>query len=108
MEIRVGRVGNGNGHYIGRNGKGNKSNLGNPFKPRKRSVEAHKEVCQEYRVWLWQKICSGDRKVLDELEQIRQKAKRPGGVTLQCFCSPLPCHAEVIRNAVIWLDSKAE
>ena len=106
MEIKVGRVGEMPGHYIGRNGKGSQSNLGNPFKPRERSIEAHKEVCEQYRVWLWQKICAKDAGVLGELEQIRQEAKQAGGVTLQCFCSPLPCHGDVIKKAVVWLDSR--
>ena len=106
MEIRVGRVGEMPGHYIGRNGKGKQSNLGNPHKPRERSVEAHLEACAKYRVDLWEKICRGDRAVLDELEQIIQEAKQAGGVTLQCFCSPLPCHGDVIKKAVVWLDSR--
>ena len=109
MEIRVGRVG-GEGHYVGRARKAAKapfnSCLGNPFKPRDHTVDAHKDVCAKYREWLWWKICKKDARVLAELELIRQEAKRPEGVTLLCYCTPLPCHAEVIKNAVMWLDSR--
>lgn len=106
MKIEIGRVGKDQGHYVGRNGKGASSALGNPFKPSERSEQAHKEVCEQYRKWLWQKICAGDKAVLDELNEIRSKAKSEQGVKLLCFCSPLPCHAEVIRNCVLWMESK--
>ncbi len=26
-----------------------------------------------------------------------------GGLELLCWCHPLPCHAEVVRGAVLWL-----
>jgi len=30
---------------------------------------------------------------------------RAGELELLCWCHPLPCHAEVVRGAVLWLAS---
>ena len=33
---------------------------------------------------------------------------RAGELELLCWCHPLPCHAEVVRGAVLWLAGEAE
>lgn len=71
--------------------------LGNPFFIGKPYARA--ESLARYRVWLLERIASGDPKVLAQLERI-VAAARAGEVTLLCWCSPLPCHAEIISQEV--------
>lgn len=110
MNIQIGRVGQSylNAHYVGRPGKGQRSALGNPYKPSARTAEAHTVVCAQYRKWLWDRIQQRDRAVCEELRLLLHKARSEMGVTLVCFCIPLPCHAEVIKRCLLWLDSNEQ
>ena len=84
--------------YVGRHNSGAglpSSPLANPFKvssdlPREAAIEA-------YRHWLWQRIQAGDAEVLAVLRTIDDDS------VLVCWCSPKPCHAEVIARAAVWL-----
>ncbi|WPF87546.1 DUF4326 domain-containing protein [Cyanobacterium aponinum AL20118] len=103
--------------YIGRGGKGKKgSPLANPFKIGK---DTREQVISKYRVWLWEQIQSGgvykhrsqvavttprNQAVIDELNRIRNLAKTHD-VKLACFCSPLPCHGDIIIRCIHYLDS---
>lgn len=87
--------------YIGRGGKGKKgSPLANPFKIGK---DTREQVISKYRVWLWEQLQSGNQDVIAELEHIRSLAKK-GDVKLGCFCSPLPCHGDIIVRCIQYLD----
>lgn len=80
------------GEYIGRG-----SPLGNPYPITKELPR--KEVIAKYEIWLNEQIQKSNPIVLRELERIGAMALN-GAVTLQCFCSPLPCHGDVIRKVV--------
>jgi hypothetical protein len=51
----------------------------------------------QYRIWLWGKMKSHDKAVLEELKKIGPDT------TLMCWCFPLPCHSEVVAKAAEWL-----
>src|SRR5262245_22610615 len=72
--------------------------LGNrcPGKTRQERIAA-------YRIWLWQQIKLRNE-VYDELRRIAALAKQ-GDVTLICWCTPQPCHIEVIRRSVEYLNA---
>jgi|SRR5262245_47002526 len=89
----------GDGIYIGR-----PSLLGNPFVIGRDGTRP--EVVFQYRRWLWQQIKLRG-KVYYELEHIAELARR-GDVTLICWCKvpghAIPCHGDVIKSAVEWMD----
>ena len=85
--------------YVGRRPRGRRgphSPLANPYKVG-RDGDRH-IVIEKYEQWLWAKINGGDRLVLDELARLGSIVERTGGVTLVCWCKPLPCHADVIKR----------
>ena len=88
--------------YIGRNGRHGwpRSPLANPFKL---ATEADRAaVIERYKVWLWDKIKSLDDTVTAEIDHIAHRVKRGETVQLGCWCSPLPCHGDVVKAAVLW------
>ena len=65
------------------------------------------EVINKCRVWLWEQIrprpgAAPPSRQLVELLRLLALA-RAGPLELLCWCAPRPCHAEVIRAALIWL-----
>lgn len=86
------------GAYVGR-----PSVLGNPY-----LVGVHGaagECIAPYRVWLWEQMQDEKSAALAALREILGAA-REAPLTLVCWCHPAPCHAEVIRDALVWLDEK--
>ena len=77
--------------YIGR-----PSVLGNPYKI---GVDGDRDtVISKYRVWLrsqWLK----DGEVKKELLRLAGISNRHD-LMLVCFCSPLPCHGDVLKEAI--------
>jgi hypothetical protein len=87
--------------YIGR-----PSVLGNPYPAKIKSVQEHNRVCSEYRVWLWLEINKGlVSPVYRELLRLLSLVRQEDGLTLVCWCAPLPCHGDIVKNALIWLDT---
>ena len=76
--------------YIGRAGKGMRSDWGNPFVIGRDGTRA--EVIAKYKQLLWQRIKSGEVSIPDLLAL--------DGKTLGCFCKPAACHGDVIAAAV--------
>jgi hypothetical protein len=60
------------------------------------------EVIGKYERWFWQQWRESGP-VRAELERLAAQYQREGQLTLLCWCAPLPCHAEVIRDAVLRL-----
>ena len=71
------------------------SPLANPFKISKSL--SRQAAIEAYRRWLWKRIQAGDASVLTALHAIDDDS------VLVCWCSPEPCHAEVIARAAAWL-----
>lgn len=78
--------------YVGR-----PSPLGNPFPLGPATSRAH--VISQYRDWIARN--EQQPEIAAALEQIRQLSSTHT-VELECWCSPEPCHAEVIRD---WVTS---
>ena len=103
MRIRIGNVKNGDeGVYIGRKMPGrDASPLGNPF--RVGSHEAPGATLDRYLAWLRRQYADqGD--VYDEMHRLLDLARSGEEVVLVCWCHPLPCHGDVVRDALIRLD----
>ncbi len=93
MKITIGNRRKGDqGEYVGR-----PSPLGNPFPLGPRSRE---KAIAQYREWLEEKVRQRDPAVCGELDRL-YKLARAGEVCLVCWCHPLPCHAEVIRQTLL-------
>jgi hypothetical protein len=93
------RVWKGDGIYVGRPRRGQVSPLGNPFPLSKYSRE---ESIARFRVWLWDRICAKDRKILQALWEI-VSATEAGDVNLICWCKPLACHGDVVKACADWM-----
>jgi len=85
------------GIYVGR-----PSILGNPYSIGKDGSRA--EVIQLYRVWLWDEIWKHDIVCEELLRLLKLYQKNGCNLSLLCWCAPLPCHAEVIRSCLLWMD----
>lgn len=82
--------------YVGR-----PSPLGNPFAiGRDGDRDA---VIAQYRHWLWQQVLCESGAVWDELQKLVAIAAARE-LVLGCWCSPQPCHADVIKNCVEYLS----
>jgi Domain of unknown function (DUF4326) len=86
------------GEYVGR-----PSVLGNPYVVGRHGMPEH--VVARYRLWLRQQWRRGGA-VRQELERLAAQYRRDGQLTLLCWCAPRPCHAEVIREAVLGICAK--
>lgn len=76
--------------YIGRG-----SDWGNPFTVKEYGRERAIEL---YRWHLWQRIKSNSLSI----EQLLSL----DGKILGCFCKPLPCHGDILINAVEWAKNE--
>ena len=81
------------GEYIGRG-----SPLGNPF-PITPNCTRHQAITN-YKVWLDNRITMNDPAVCNELNRLAELAQQ-GELKLQCFCKPLPCHGDVIKQVLL-------
>lgn len=100
MTILIANKRNGNrGEYIGR-----PSPLGNPFKIGECGNRKH--VIERYRKWLLVALRSPNRypELCAEFDRLSQKLLDEQHLTLLCWCSPLPCHGNVIAD---FLDIRA-
>jgi hypothetical protein len=99
VNVRV--VGREGVEYVGR-----PSVLGNPFKLSRHASPAERaEVIEHYRRWLRQQ-CQAQGHVQRELDRLAQRHRSNGLLVLGCWCAPLPCHADVIRETVLSLLKK--
>lgn len=89
----------GPGVYIGRRMRNlSGSPLGNPYRL---APGGDRNACIElYKRWLWREIKSGGA-ALDELRRLIE-ISRTQDVTLLCWCEPLRCHGDVVRDAMVW------
>lgn len=73
--------------------------LGNPFYLNKQTTR--KEVIENYKQWLYREFfVNHNQPIKDELLRIAKLANH-NNINLFCWCYPLPCHAEVIRDFII-------
>ena len=84
--------------YVGR-----PSPLGNPWQLGRDG--SREQVIARYRRWLWQRLQQPGSPQRQALEELLGHARRQP-LVLQCWCHPLPCHAEVIRKALLWMAAQ--
>lgn len=92
-------------HYVGRRCAGwSASALGNPFH---RNGGAAGQTLPAFRAWLWQEIRRGQAgepsAAYAELCALARQVAAGEPVVLGCWCKPAPCHADIVRSAVLWL-----
>lgn len=94
LDVRVVNKHHGEGgEYIGRG-----SPLGNPWPIQ--GFDTREIVIARYKVYLRQQIENNNKGVISELERLGNIAITTGSLNLQCFCSPLPCHGDVIKEVL--------
>lgn len=88
--------------YIGRG-----SVLGNPYtsldiKKTKADFqcESREESIEKFKIFLLNKIKEKDISICTELNKIYKLAKE-NDVYLICYCSPKPCHGDVIKELIV-------
>jgi hypothetical protein len=105
MRITIGKAKRGIGSLLpGQAYVGRPSALGNPFVVGKDG--SREEVIAKYRRWLWARLQEPDSAQERELRRLLARAVA-GELELLCWCHPLPCHAEVVQGAVLWLADRA-
>lgn len=90
------------GIYIGRG-----SPLGNPFFFKssnhidaKYKVSNREEALINYEQYLTSSILNGDSLICNELNNLIIKKLKGEDINLICYCSPLPCHGDIIKSYV--------
>lgn len=88
--------------YIGR-----PSPLGNPFKLEKGMKKG--STLEKYEDWLRERISRRDPKVCSELSRLYKLAKEDS-LNLGCWCSPSPCHGDIIKKILeeAWNNSQKD
>jgi len=86
------------GEYIGR-----PSVLGNPFMVKPHGPYERGETIELYRKWLNDQIHENES-VVKELQRLCD-LDREGDLTLVCWCAPLPCHGDVVKSCIEWMNS---
>lgn len=61
-------------------------------------------VCFRYKMRFEELIREGNNSTTDELNHLLAKYEKESILTLRCWCAPLQCHAETIRD---WLYENA-
>lgn len=88
--------------YVGRG-----SPLGNPYDftgskhPQVQfHVKSREEAIREYSLYLERMVLEKNNEIYETIEKLRKRYKNGEDISLACYCAPLPCHAEVIKNMI--------
>lgn len=74
--------------------------VGNPFKMLVDSEEERNRVCEKYEEWFLTQINDGNEELLTYISYMEAALKKYRFLRLFCWCSPLRCHGETIKD---WL-----
>ncbi|MBT7100188.1 DUF4326 domain-containing protein [Candidatus Poribacteria bacterium] len=102
LTVLIGNVRRGDtGVYIGRKVAGREgSPLGNPF--RLTGTESVGDTLERYRTWLRAEYAK-HAEAYTELHRLRDVLLEEGVVTLTCWCSPKPCHGDILAECLLKL-----
>lgn len=91
------------GEYIGRWHPviKKRSLLANPYRIGNGGM-TRADVIRHYKQFLWREMKKGGP-ILTELLRLARIYLTKGKLTLICFCAPLACHGEVVREAILYL-----
>ncbi len=81
--------------YIGRG-----SPLGNPFIIGKDGNRT--EVCRKYKEYFYEQVGIDDSPVRLELDRLIHLVKSGENIKLGCFCAPLECHGDTIKDYLMF------
>ncbi len=70
--------------------------LGNPFGMR--NLQDRDSSCDKYHTWFYEQVDKGNAEIMEELANLLHIHKTFGQVTLMCWCAPLRCHSETIKE----------
>jgi len=73
--------------------------LGNPYFLR--SEADRDEVIEKFRHYLWGEIKKGGK-----IKQFLASLVHEENLFLMCCCSPKPCHGDVIKHCIEWMQRK--
>lgn len=79
---------------------GRPSLLGNPFMIGRDGTRL--EVISKYKQWLWLQMQNSEA-VQAELNKLVALVKQSNTLELECWCAPLPCHGDVVAEAIKYL-----
>jgi hypothetical protein len=98
--IKTVRGSDGEGYYyIGRKGWGRLgSNLANPYHIGRDGTRD--EVIAKYREWLQGVLDSKKGYAYEEFISLFNRYRAGENITLLCYCYPLPCHGDVLLEAL--------
>jgi len=85
----------GRGVYIGR-----PSIFGNPFTMSKESDRV--DCIQKYKGWFWTQYHT-DQKFYIAVHELAEQARK-GELILICWCAPKPCHGDIIKDFIQYLN----
>lgn len=77
--------------------------LGNPFPMKKENQRG--SVIAYFRQYLEQSRLSR-AKEWREIERLAQRVADGEKLALMCWCSPKPCHGDIIRNAILFAEQR--
>lgn len=81
--------------YIGR-----PSILGNPFSMK--SEQDREQVVEQFRQWLREQWVN-EAPVWKRVEELAE-INLTQDLVLVCWCAPLACHGEIIKNCINWIN----
>ena len=93
IRIRNKKEYKGDGFYVGR-----PSPLGNPYLISKNL--SREKTIGLYKVWLL-KMLESENPASKMFRILLDAYRKNGELDLICWCSPLPCHAEVVKDLII-------
>ena len=56
---------------------------------------------EAYAKYLLEQIQEGNQSVIDEMDRLAHIAMTKGKLILRCYCTPKPCHGDVIRKVLL-------
>lgn len=74
--------------------------LGNPFRI-EQGVATRKDVVDTYRKWVMSDRSAAACEARTQIRQIIKLDAEGHRIELACWCSPLPCHGDVIKELVV-------
>lgn len=75
--------------------------LGNPYPMHHESQR--NDVILGYRKYLMDQY-HAQTPVWQAVEALAKRVANGEHLALQCWCAPLACHGDIIRNAIVWLN----
>ena len=80
-----------------------RSPIANPYPMRDRSDMERTRVTIAFKKHLWADM-QAHGAMYRELERLIEFGKKTGHLVLGCCCKPKPCHGDVVKSAIEWMN----